>query len=225
MRPHSSSPSAVTTPTSSFPSSGRASSNTSTPPKSSPTFPNRMQLALPLYQGKAVDRDLGAKRFQAHVVGAASDVRDAPEPLLHAPVSRISNHRRVEAGAGHDREPLTVEAADVQPAALASKSDRDSLLDVLGDPEIGREEVRRSRGNDRERDRRTGENVNAALDHSVPAPGEDQLRALVEGTFDPRRELSGSSAPRTTAGRRLPRSRGRDEARGGHPRASCRSGQ
>ena len=33
-------------------------------------------------------------------------------------------------------------------------------------------------------DRRTGENVDAALDHAVPAPGEDQLRALVEGTFD-----------------------------------------
>ncbi len=40
-------PSAVTTPTSSEPSSGDAPSNASTPPNSWPTLPIRMQLALP----------------------------------------------------------------------------------------------------------------------------------------------------------------------------------
>ncbi len=47
VRVHSRSPSAVTTPSSSFPSSGLASSNASTPAKSFPTFPMRTLLAWP----------------------------------------------------------------------------------------------------------------------------------------------------------------------------------
>src|SRR5436190_4581194 len=50
VRAHCVKPSAVITPTSSFPSSGRASANTSIPPKSRPRLPMRMQVALPLNQ-------------------------------------------------------------------------------------------------------------------------------------------------------------------------------
>ena len=67
------------------------------------------------------------------------------------------------------REALAVEPADVELAPLAAKPDRDSLLDVLRDAEVRREEVRGPGGHDREGGVRPGERIdrNAA---TVPSP-------------------------------------------------------
>ena len=96
-----------------------------------------MQLALPLYQPTPSTLIFGAERLRAEVLGPAPDVRDASEPVLQ-PAVRVPDHRRVEACAGHDGEALAVEAADVELAALAAQADRDGLLDVLRDAEVGR---------------------------------------------------------------------------------------
>src|SRR6478672_6567583 len=69
-RLHSISPSAVTTPTSSLPSSGRESSKTRTPPKSSPRLPSRMQLAFPLYQVTPSHVTRALKGFSRRLVEA-----------------------------------------------------------------------------------------------------------------------------------------------------------
>ena len=65
VRAHSSIPSAVTTPSSSSPSSGRASSKTSTPAKSVPTLPNEDAARLAVEPGRAVDPDLRLERLAA----------------------------------------------------------------------------------------------------------------------------------------------------------------
>ena len=178
---------------------------------------------LALVPADAVHLDLGAKRLRTQVLRPRPHVGNATEALLETAVCRISNHRGVEARAGHDREALAVEASDVEAAALAAQPDRDGLLDVLRDPEVGCEQIRRARRNDREAHRRAGEHVDAPLDHPVPAPGEDELRPFVQRPSNLSRRLADSSAPRTRAGRRFPRLRARDEARAAHRRASCQS--
>ena len=68
--------------------------------------------------------------------------------------------------------------------------DRDHLLDVLRDLEMGREQVGRAGGSDRERHAGAGEHVDAPLHRAVAAPGDDELGALVEGTLDLLRRLA-----------------------------------
>ena len=70
-------------------------------------------------------------------------------------------------------------------------------LDVLRNPEVGREQVRRAGRDDREARRRAGEHVDAALHHPVAAPGEDELGALVERAPDLGGRLAALRAPRT----------------------------
>ena len=115
-------------PSSSFPSSGRASSNTSTPAEELADVAEQDAARLALVPADAVHFDLGAKGLRAQVLRPRPHVGHATEALLETAVCRISNHRGVEARAGHDREALAVEAADVEAAALAAKPDRDGLL-------------------------------------------------------------------------------------------------
>ena len=89
----------------------------------------------------------------------------------------------VEAGAGHDGEPLAVEAADVELPPLPAQADEDGLLDVLRDAEVGREQVRGAGREDRERRVRAGHRVDAALHRAVAAPDEEQLGPLGQGTL------------------------------------------
>jgi hypothetical protein len=74
--------------------------------------------------------------------------------------------------------PLTT--ADVDPAARSVKADGDGLCDVDGNAEVAREQVRRSGRDDHERCIRAGDDVDAALHHSVSAPGDDHVRARRE---------------------------------------------
>ena len=127
----------------------------------------------------AVDIDLRLERLRAQVLGACPDVGDPPETVLERPI-RLLDHGRVEAGAGHDGEPLAVEAADVELPPLPVQADCDGPLDVLRDPEIGREQVRSAGGEDHQRRVRACHRVDAPLERSVTAPHEEQLGPLGE---------------------------------------------
>ena len=124
--------------------------------------------------GHAVDDDLRLERLRPQVLGAGPDVGDATEAVLQAPF-RLLDHRGVEAGAGHDGEPLPIEAAEVEHMAVTAEADRHGLLDVLRDAEVGREQVRSAGRENRERRVRAGHRVDAALDGAVAAPDEEQL--------------------------------------------------
>ena len=102
------------------------------------------------------------------------------------------------------------------------KSDLDCLFDVLGDPEIAREQVRGSRRDDREADIGAGQHVNAALHHPVAAPCEDKLGPVVHRTPNLIRRLP---ALRHLAPERVIDAMGReDTAKLGEAAAKCLSG-
>ena len=142
---------------------------------------------LALVPADAVDLDLGVERLQAQVLRSAPDVGDASDPVLES--ARVPDHRGVETGSGHHREPLAVEAADVEATAFATEPERDCLLDVLRDPEIRGEEVRGAGGDDREAHVRPGEHVDASLNHPVAAPRKHELGTLVQGPLNLSRRL------------------------------------
>ena len=213
----------MTTPSSSFPSSGRESSNTSTPPKSSPTLPSKMQLALPLYRADAVDLDLRAKGLRAQVLRAGPHVGDAPEPVLEAasPASRIIAASKPAPAMTAKRSPLnrptsSCAAPPCSPTATASSMS-------LGMPRLVANRFAVPAGTIARLTLRAGEHVDAALHHPVAAPGEDQLRTLVERALDLRRRLA---ALRHLAPERIVDSLGCENAtKLGEAalRASCRS--
>ena len=87
-RVHCSSPSAVTTPSSSRPSSGRASSNASMPPRILPTLPTSTQLASPSNHLLAVDADPRAHARAAEVLRAGEDVGERDRGGPSAPRRR-----------------------------------------------------------------------------------------------------------------------------------------
>src|SRR4029453_6462497 len=74
-----------------------------------------------LVQVAAVDRDLCGEALRAQVARPAPQVCRSADPLLE--VVRAADHRPIEAGPGHDREALLLEAADVEPPAIAAKPD------------------------------------------------------------------------------------------------------
>ena len=165
-------------PSSSIPSSGSASGNSSTPPNTSPTLPSSTHVALPSYQSAPSTSisasNAGARRLREPLH------RYAARPIRCLEVVGVADHRRVEAGAGHDGEALVVEPADVEPPAVAVQADGDGALDVLRDAEVRREQVRGPGGDDGERRVGPGEHVDAAPHGPVAAPGEDEVGALVE---------------------------------------------
>ena len=133
-------------------------------------LPSSTQLALPLNHSKPSTSIVALNGFRRRFSEPRPHVGGPPDPLLQAAAARISDHRRVEADAGHDCEALAVEAADVEPAATPVQPDRNRLLDLLRDPEVRREEVRRAGGHDREGGGRSGEDVDAPLHQSRRLP-------------------------------------------------------
>src|SRR4029077_1909757 len=76
------------------------------------------------------------------------------------------------------REALTVHHADVEHAARAVEADVDGTFDVLRDAEVLRQEVRSAGRDDGDRGRRRCDGVDAALNHPVPTPNEEEIRAV-----------------------------------------------
>ncbi len=191
----------------------------------------RMQLGGPLVPARAVDLDPRLEARGVQLLGPGEHVGGAAETFLE--VVGALDHRRVEAGPGHHREALAVEAPDVQLPAVAVERDLDRLGDVALDAEVRREQVGGPGGGDRERDLHVLERVDAAPDHPVTSPGEDQLGAILQGLLDRgRRPLalrhlvhSGSETPASASVRRssgsppAERLAGMGDDRNLHPRA------
>ena len=93
----------------------------------------------------AVHFDPRLERLVSEILGCRPDVRESSVLVLRAAV-RVADHARVEAGACHHREVLAVHLPHVEPLLPAVQSDRHGLGDVVGDVEVGREEVRRAGG-------------------------------------------------------------------------------
>src|SRR6266536_776972 len=176
-RAHCQAPSAVATPTSIQPSSGRASSNARMPPEIFDTFPTSTQLALPSNQVRPSTRiftgTAPSRRCRSPVQ------RYASRPALQVALG-VADHLRVETHPGHDRDVLAVHLAEVEPAALAMQPDADRLGQVVRDPEVGGEQVGRTSRDDGDGGPRTGQRVHAPLDHAVTAPDENQASAMLE---------------------------------------------
>jgi hypothetical protein len=100
----------------------------------------------PVVPRRSVDADLRLERLGVDGAHTAQHTRSPAEAILE--VVGGADHRGVEAGAGHRRETLAVEAPDVDLPAVAAQSDANRLLDVLLDPEIRGEKVRGRGGED-----------------------------------------------------------------------------
>ena len=98
----------------------------------------------------AVHLDARLEGLDPEVLGGRPDVREAPVAILRAAVG-VADHARVETRACHDREVLAVHLPQVELPLPAVEPDLDGFGDVVGNVEIRREEVRRSRRKDRER--------------------------------------------------------------------------
>ena len=206
-----------------MPSSGRASGNRSTPPKMSPRLPSRTQVALPSYQSAPSTSISASNAVGAQVARPAPQVRGAADPLLE--VVGVADHRRVEARRRPSRRSAPRRSGRRRAAPVAPEPDGDGALDVLRDPEVRREQVRRAGRDDRELAPRAGEHVDAAPHRPVAAPREHELGALVQRAARPARAPSWPSAPRTRADPPRPPPRARGAARAARRRASSRRGR
>ena len=205
-----------------MPSSGCASSNASTPPKSLPTLPSRMQLALPLYQPTPSTLILAPNGFDAQILRAAQDVGDAAEALLQPAVAGVADHRGVEAGAGHDREPLAVEAADVERRRSPCRPIATASPMSLGIPRFEANRFAVPAGMIA---RLAFEPASTSTQRcTIPSP--PQAKTSSAPSSSARRTCAGALRLFGTShqnGRRPPRPRGRGAARAGRRRGSCRN--
>lgn len=128
------------------------------------------------------------KRLDAQVLRSAEDVCGPPDAVLEA--AGIADHRGVEAGTRHDREPLAGEAAEVELVARAVEADVDCALDVLEDAKVRRDEISLAGRDDRKARPGAGGLVDAALHHPVAAPGKNEIGALVEDAANALRRLA-----------------------------------
>ena len=105
----------------------------------------------PAYHGTPSTAIFALNGFARRFFEPVHDVGGTPEAVFERAV-RVPDHRGVETGAGHDGEPLAVEAADIELPPITAETDRDRLLDVLRDPEVRREQVRGAGREDGKRD-------------------------------------------------------------------------
>ena len=213
IRPHSTRPSAVTTPSSSTPVVGARVLERLDATEELADIAEQDAARLAVVPARRRRRRSWRGRASPQVLRARPDVGDAAEAVLQPAVAGVPDHRGVEARARHDGEALAVEAADVEPAVGPCRPDRRRPADVLRDAEVGREQVRGAGGHDREARIGAREHVDAALHHPVAAPHEDELRAFVPAPADllGRIRLFGTShqnGPSTPSASRTRRSSG-----------------
>src|SRR5580658_1041791 len=84
---------------------------------------------------------------------------------------------------------LAIHRSGVYRPAASVQADPDGLSDVGWYAEVLREQVGRSRRDDRERDLRSGGGIHAPLHGPVTAPYEDQVGTATDGVADPLRRL------------------------------------
>ena len=138
-----------------------------------------MQVARPSNHVGPVDGDLRLERLLPQAARPAPQVGRAADALLE--VVGAADHRRVEADAGHHREALVLEPADVEPPARAAQPDRRPRASMsVGMPRFVANRFAVPAGMTARRASSPGELADAAPDGAVAAPGEDEVGALVE---------------------------------------------
>ncbi len=110
--------------------------------------------------------------------------------MVLQPAVGATDHVGVEAGAGHDREPLAVHADRVDAPARAVQPGHHGPFDVFRQPQVGREQVGRPGRDDGHRRVGSGQHVHTALRHAIPAPHEEQVDTLREQALDLLRRLA-----------------------------------
>ena len=216
-RIHWATPLAVTTPSSSRPSSGSASSNASTPPNTLLTLPTRMQPARPSNHRVPVDVDRGTERLEPEVLGAGPEVGGPAEAVLQVAVG-VTDHQRVEPGSRHHqrtahRSPRPTSMVRRAPCSPTSTAARRSM----GMPRLCASRLPVPAGRIASVAALGADRVDAALHHAVAAPDEHEIGSLVESPSARTRARTCSSAPRTRSDRRPRRREGRCGVRSGPP--------
>ena len=133
--------------------------------------------------------------------------------------SRIISASRPVPAMTANRSPLTRPTSIVRRAPCNADVDRG--LQVDRDAEVAGEQVAGTRRQDRQRDGRVADRVDAALDHAVAAPHEQEVGAVAERRAARTSVRTCSSTPRTRSGRRRRRRPALDAAPTGHRRGSC----
>ena len=133
-----------------------------------------MQLASPSYQRAPSTSIFALNGFVAQVLRARPDVGEATEPILQAAVG-VADHARVEARAGHHREALAVEAADVERRARPASPISTASSMSFGMPRFVARRLAVPAGMIASVARVPASDVDASLHHPVAAPHEDQL--------------------------------------------------
>ena len=134
----------------------------------------------------AVHLDFGAERLCPQALRPGPHVGDASDPVLEAAVGAAEDHRCVEADAGHHREApargsvphRALRRSPWSPTATAPST-------CSWNAEIRREEICGTGRNDCESRLRACEDVHATLHHSIAAPREHELGAVVSALGEP----------------------------------------
>ena len=128
--------------------------------------------------------------------GPGPHIGQSPEAVLQAAVGLL-HHDGVEAGAGHDREALAVDHADVEAAPGPVQGDVDRGGQVVGHAEVGGQQVGGAGRQDGDGDVCARHRVDAALHGPVAAPQEEQVGAVSRSPCGPWPGPCGSWPPRT----------------------------
>ena len=188
-RDHCQTPSAVTTPISSRPSSGRASWKPSMPPKILPTLPTSTQLALPSNHSSPSTLDPRADALDAEVPAPGPDVRERDRSGPSARRRRRGSSRASKPAPAITAKRSPLIRPDVERAARAVEADaRPRAARSFGMPRFDASRLAVPAGRIAMRRVGAGERVDAALHHAVAAPDEHQVGAGLE-------RLAPASAP------------------------------
>ena len=128
-------------------------------------------------EGLAVDLHGRPRPAGRQVPDPGDDVGAATQPVLRAPVG-VGDHPRVEARARHHHEALAVHRPGVQPSPVPVQPDLDRLGEIVRYLQVGRQQVRGPRGQDRHRRVGPRHRVDAALDGAIATPDEQHVDAL-----------------------------------------------
>ena len=143
-----------------------------------PTFPNSTKLASPSYQSRPSTTICAPKGFAWRFFAPAHTY--AVRPKWRFSSGLASRMTRASKPTPAMTANVTIQSAHVQLATLAREPDLDSGVDVLGNPEVRRKEVRGARRQDRDGCVGSGNDIDTALDHPITAPDEDRISALFE---------------------------------------------
>ena len=95
----------------------------------------------------------------------------------------VAQHGRVEPHPSRDHEAAAADGAEVDAAAPALKGDLEGIVKVVGDVEVGRDQVARPQRKHRQRHLGAGQGGGTRHHRPVATGRDDQVRALADGVL------------------------------------------